>query len=803
MIRRIHLAPIVASIVVAVLAGLRPRPARADFVEDKLPEIFKMEAKRLLPKAVKSRLSFYNRTKKIFKTYADCVDAGGTQDECAAWAVLCDLQAQDHRAWMERSFGAFGRYGPFIADQVGLFDAFQTHVCGDDCFWCCLTPTGCHSSFGPSPVINCNVGYGEGTHTLGHTLITDNPTGTNACLAIPQTCDLYSECRIAGNGGYTDGLPEPDSPYEPPPVPDYEQCTPRPSPIPPITTCNLDPSWVPAGGNRVLEPHPDTTDELMDAIAERKIRYIVESLARKVQDTIDNLPADRPIDELADLVTMRGCVGHRRQLDDGEPFDGTHAFLGPASGGENPQVTEMIGDRRGMFFIAMFRILGGVPNLYERLKYVESRVWTCQDRVDYLRTAHIEDPDGELLKTMSPFALGILKQVEGLQDYRLLAVPMPDETPPPARWYNGCELGAPPVVALDYTNEGNEVVLRVSATDPEGVPGVDSLPVTIEWGDGVADGGELPLATLQGTFRHTYRAPGKYAVVAAVAGQSGLRGLAGYVLEATGGDAAAPRPIGFSRVALPAVKIFADGIPGGNFDVGTIGGAMSLVEEDGLTPLGRVPEEPIALKKVETVDGMEMVTDPGLTDFGDLVGYNPDRVLGDHIALTFHRQGGTFWDGRNIHVLLHDVTVDVQSPQRGMVITKTVPLTADLVKVYYADQPMTAEPSVTIDPDGTVRVPLASARGAGHVPFLDRIEIDLSSIIAAAELGTDDLSETPVGVRRRWHEETPCDLVAEDVEGFPDAGVDAGVDATGSAGDGGGGGCAGCAQSEPRGGGVA
>ena len=788
MIRRIHRA-----VLTLALVALAP-PARADLVQDKVPNLFQKEAESLLPKTVRNALGVYRRTGKLIKTYGECVTAGGAQNECASWAVLCDLQSQDVSAWLRRSFGGFGRHGPIIASQLGLFDAFKTSTCGDDCFWCCLTPDGCHTSFGPSPVINCNLGYGAGTHTLGHTLITENPSGTNACLAIPQTCDLYSECRIAGNRGYPDGLPTPDSPYLPRPAPSYGHCTPRAAPVP-ITTCPLDPTWVPAGGNRVLEPRPGTSDELMDAIAARKIRYLTESLARKVQATLDGLPADYPQDELIDLVTMRGCVGHRHLLDFGEPFDGTHALFTQAIA--NPTVRDLVATRRGLHFIAMFRILGAIPNLYERLAFVESRLWTCQDRVDYLRTAGIEDPDGELLKTMSPLALGILKQVEGLQDYRLLAVPMPGEPPAPPRWYNGCELGAPPTVELDATSEGTEVVVRVTATDPDGVDAVQALPVQVDWGDGTTDEGSLPVATLTGSFRHTYRKAGAYTVVDAVAGQSGLRGLAGKVIEAAGGDPAAPLPVGFSRVALPSVRVQAGDQNAGNFDAGTIYGFMNHVGEGGTERIGRTPEKTIEIKRVDPMT--MMVTNPGLTALGDLVGYNHDRVPGGHVELRFSRQGGTFWDGRNIHVLLKDVTVDVESPQRAERITRTVPLTPAMVKVFYVDMLATAEDVVTMDADGTLHVPLTAPRGPGRSPLLDRIDLDVSAVIAAIDLGDTD-PDVLVGVGRHWREERPCDLVAGPIEGLPTP--DAGIDAPAGAEDGGGG--CGCRSSRSSaGGGVA
>ena len=66
---------------VALVIG-HPPAARADLV-DKIPEIFKKEAENLLPKAVKQRYAWYKRSTKLIKTHGECIQAGGTPDECA------------------------------------------------------------------------------------------------------------------------------------------------------------------------------------------------------------------------------------------------------------------------------------------------------------------------------------------------------------------------------------------------------------------------------------------------------------------------------------------------------------------------------------------------------------------------------------------------------------------------------------------------------------------------------------------------------------------------------------------------
>lgn len=750
----------VVAAVIATVAAARPAPARA---QPDIPAPFQEAAESYLPKAISTPLGLYRRTEKIFTNHAECVARGGTATECQAWPILCDLMEQAVSTYLERAFGAFGRHGPTIVGQLMIFEAMKTTSCGDDCFWCCLTPTGCHSSFGPSPVINCNPGYGAGTHTIGHTLITSNPTGTNACLAIPQTCDQYSECRIAGNGGYPGGLPARPSPYEPRPIWSFGWWTPPSSPSPPITVCDLPDDWRPPNGNLSLVP-AGATPELIAAIGDRKARYVAESVVRTTEQVLDELPADYGLDELSDLVSFRGCVGHAHLVRFGEPFDGTHTLFPVTTG--TPEVQEIAGSRRALVFLAALRVLGAIPNFYNRLVFVESRLWPCPEREAYLRDAGIDDPDAVLRETMGPLALAILKQVDGLQDYRLLAVPLPDEVASPLPLHDGCPLGTAPTVTLAAGNDAGDVTLAITAVDPDGVDAIPELPVAIDWGDGTTSDGALPVAAGTATFRHRYRTAGKYAVTAAVTGQSGLRGLAGTVLEATSGDPAAPRPIGVVRAALPGVSVFADT---GNSNVGTIHARLLLEEPDGPRLIGRTPRPTVQIRQVMDVGGVPTVVNEGVTPLGALVGHNQDRTIGTRLVLRLERIGGTFWDGRTIFLRLRELSLTVWSPQRGEAIEVARALTAADLRVYYADSLTTPDDVVTAEADGTLRIPYTPPRSTnGRTPIFDRLELDLEPLLAAVDLGAPELAAFPVGVRRQWREVRPGELVAGPVEGLPE-----------------------------------
>jgi hypothetical protein len=706
---------------------------------------------------------------EIVSNFATCVDDGGTVDECLARTLLCDLIPMAASSYFEHVGGAFTT---FLIDELQIFGAFRTRSCDGNCFWCCLTPTGCHSSFGPSPVINCNARYGLGTHTLGYTLFTSNPTGTDACLAIPQTCDLYSQCAIAGSRGYPGGLPSPPPQSAAPSLSFGGYYTPEPSTTVTILDAGvgspdggLDPNWTPPRGVRELQPRANTPRDVLDAIADRKVRMFAESVARTIPEVLDSIPPDQALDELSDLFSMRGCVGHRTLLAHGEPFDGTHGVFGVNV--MNPRARERVSTRRALHFLATLRVLGSIPNLRNRLIHVESRVWTATERAEYLRGGGVVDADRALRETMSGLALRVLQRVDGVQDYRLLAVPLPDEGPRERR-YNGCRLGTAPQVTVSAHEEGNEVVLDVSATETDAVDArIRTLPLAIEWGDDTTSRGTLPTATLRGSFRHTYRRAGRYAAVVAVAGQSGLHGLSGVVFEAAHGDPAAPRVIGFERVTFPNLQVFATGA--GNRAPGSVTASLTLVQGTHTRRIGRAPTRAIEVRQTMTVNGVETVTRPGFTSLGDLIGYNTGRTPGHHLDLRVGLREASAWDGRSIELRLRDLRFDLFSAQRGVGVVHGVALTPSMLRVYYGTPPMQATASSMVEPDGTVRIPLVMAGSSNaRMPFLDHIEIDVEPLLARADLGTDSLSGTPVGVRRRWSEVRPGVLVAGAVEGLPD-----------------------------------
>ena len=225
--------------------------------------------------------------------------------------------------------------------------------------------------------------------------------------------------------------------------------------------------------------------------------------------------------------------------------------------------------------------------------------------------------------------------------------------------------------------------------------------------------------------------------------------------------------IGFERVTFPNLQVFATG--GGNRAPGSVTASLTFVEGTHTRRIGRAPTRAIEVRQTMTVGGVETVTNPGLTSLGDLVGYNTGRTPGHHLDLRVGLREASAWDGRSIELRLRDVRFDLFSAQRGVGVVHGVALAPSQLRVYYGTPPMLATAPLMTEPDGTLRIPLVMAGSTNaRMPFLDHIEIDVEPLLARADLGTASLTETPVGVRRRWSEVRPGVLAAGAVEGLPD-----------------------------------
>jgi hypothetical protein len=173
-------------------------------------------------------------------------------------------------------------------------------------------------------------------------------------------------------------------------------------------------------------------------------------------------------------------------------------------------------------------LLSGLPNLAARFEHVESRVWSEADKASYL--AAVADADAALEESLDPHIMEILKGVPSLQDYRLLAVPMADETAP-AGSYGGITLGQPPTLSLTEMLAAQTVTLTATLSDPtDGEAGL-ARPLAVDWGDGRVTRHEFPAGQATLDVAHDYAAPSRYAIYAVAANNSGLRGAACSVVE--------------------------------------------------------------------------------------------------------------------------------------------------------------------------------------------------------------------------------------------------------------------------------
>jgi hypothetical protein len=230
---------------------------------------------------------------------------------------------------------------------------------------------------------------------------------------------------------------------------------------------------------------------------------------------------------------------------------------------------------------------------------------------------------------------------------------------------------------------------------------------------------------------------------------------------------------------LPNLQVFAGNT--GNRDPGSVRATLAMAEGANVRRIGRAPTREIEVRQTMVMGGVETVVRPGLTSFGDVVGYNPGRVPANHLEVRVGVGGGTAWDGRNLALRLRDVRFDLFSARRGVVVNHAARITPERVRAYYGTPPVRAPMTLSTDDEGYVRVPLVRADSmSGRTPALDRVEVDLEPLLANADLGNDPLTEAAVGVRRRWSETRPGVLEAGPVEGLPvdDAGVvmDASVD---------------------------
>ena len=649
----------------SVLIGLlAPAVALAEDDEDELPDFIE---------------EVHDQVENLMDAWANyqaCIARGADPTLCDALAVYCAIPGTgliDDRA------GLFS--------ELGLFEVFKLD-CGDgECYQCCFTGEGCHTSFIGFPVINCNPSYGPETRDAGITLIVDpNAQPGQACLTTPQTCEHLAIC-LGDPNALADLRTDLENGLEHP----------------------LNWSWA----------------------VDQRLRYFGRDFFDRWLVYLNRFhtgvaPAPDPefmsFGKLVDIehfLTGRGCVGWRDHVAAVSPYDWSDPRFAvlDGMGAAGPAASQLNGIR----LLGVMRLLDALPNLAGRHAAVESTVWPDADRDAYLGQLD-GDADAAILRAASPIFLDLLRVNTKVSDYRLLAVPLADEAGSPAR-FNGCLLGEAPRVTASADGPG----LRLDVEDPEaGGPHAHDLRALIFWGDGTASHAAITAGMASASLQHDYVTAGRYAVHAVVENTSGLRGVASAIVEASAAAAVASAPHVFTEVRLVDVIARVDVTSGNERKLFfQISGHDADTDEELLLGVGQESSIPFNSD----------------VPLGTLVGHNPGVRAIDRITLRPAWRDGFYgigWIGHSM--TLARLELHVPSTATGQAIAVPVPLTTDNVRVYPVggDAPVDVEYLVAL-PDGRTQIWLDREFTA------ERIEIDVpAGLLASSAPGplADDVTTT-------------------------------------------------------------
>jgi len=653
-----------------------------------------------------------------------CMQQGGTLADCSGTAGLC----------LARDL-AMGQIGGELFDKLGLGDLGQNYYCDDGCYHCCWVPGGglggagggCHTSFDTSegPRINCNPGiYGAGTVGVGPALIIGDSIGLGICIGgVQQLCNHMPVCNgassSAGPGG-GDGGDDGAS-----------------------TKSRTAKSLTAKGLSTKSTSEPPHESMSNPQTVYLHVQSFENAMRRNFFGALNETPARERRKDYVDFITARGASNWMRVLREVEPYNRRYDAFSVTD--DYDEVLPAASYHQGLVFHANLAFVGAVPNLIDRLAYVEARYWTEEEKAEYLEGI---DPEAELRKTMSPRVFEALKGVP-IQDWRLLARPAPNEPAMDHRRYDGFRLGTPPIVTAVQDCVGDKAVsLALGIDDPEeanqdGFP----YPVVIDWGDGFVSRHTYDVSSDSNVYTHDYDEAGTYLAYVTTANSTGLRGVVGVVVDAEQGDADPDALPAIATVELDEVVAYAPSV--------SLSGDLSFAIEAQRSPGAT---EGIGWSDVHTL------VNAGPNELGDIVGYNETLTPVEKIIIRPFHWGGhwlnsVYFKARSITLGLHDRAV-------GSIATHTIPLTAEMVRVYYdgATEPVPAE-WLERDLNGDLLLPVDRPNDALPSDFcgfdacekVDRIEIDLrSDMLDARPRGSASLRGGLIaGDTARWVEDIP------------------------------------------------
>jgi hypothetical protein len=400
--------------------------------------------------------------------------------------------------------------------------------------------------------------------------------------------------------------------------------------------------------------------------------------------------------------------------------------------------------------LGVLRALASIPNLYERLAFVESRLWSDSEKSAYFAKVG-GDPDAALSHYLNPIALELLKATSTIQDYRLLGVPL-DNEPLVDNLFNGCELGTPPGLTLQAGANGERgVALTVTLIDPEArSAGAQPLPVTVFWGDGTTSQQSAAL-----TFNHDYARGGKYIIQAITENASGLSGVAAVVFTTTDASGSATTdalPL-VSQVKLLDLTARVDTTSGNPSQMyfELIGnGDRSRTSRSSSRP--RSPPHPLGLSRYQEVPFNQD------TGFGTLVGHNSIGLALSTLTLKPYQIGGFVIGLNQGYLTLSKIELHIYATDQGATVPIDLPINAQTIAVFPqgSDTPLDTT-SFGTTPGGKLKIPFQTPEA-----FHDRIVITIPPTLLQQNLLGPSASSLADGLSGSWLERRPGVLSAGD-----------------------------------------
>lgn len=425
-----------------------------------------------------------NNLKKIIlqNSYENCIAFSNNVGYCNEATEICDIFNR-----LEANLVKLG--GPAkIFKNLGLFNVIKPYCGNGICYQCCWTNSGCHTSFIGFPVLNCNQRYGLETTAAGLTLIVEeNPEPGQACLFTQQTCEHL-----------------------------------------PICNSQLKPEEI-----RIINNNPNHVMKSKIAIEQRAYSFANYGLESGLNEFLNQSIIGKPLtdkngkvlinqlseNDFNDFLYGRGHSYYEELKENIEKINENTITSGlgikDTITNEFLRLPSMWNITRQLFLL---RYLTMIPNLYNRLAFVESKIWTEEDKASYLKSAGIND--STFSKFIHPIGLSILSKNFGTQDYRLLGVPLPGEEVQ-SNFFNGDILGQPTMVKLEELSE-SKFSVKIEKSGTHSIE--KKLPILVLWGDGSSSHGY----TKEGEsieFDHNYSVSGEYRIIVITWNSSGLRSV--------------------------------------------------------------------------------------------------------------------------------------------------------------------------------------------------------------------------------------------------------------------------------------